>query len=292
MKTGTLIPLNRANRLMAKVHGYLAEPNIFFDNPDSGITTFLDALPFADPGSLLKMIPMLGYAGRDRALWPLYRLMSDLSRSEQVRSAAAVQLCLAASLSDDPSVVNDRLIDGLEHPEPSIRSNSALALGWHGNGSAVGELMAHLHDSDRDVQAAVVTALASIGEDHIFYLLREKLELGNIEIQRSILLNIWRFAENNAQVEELYLEWIRMLPKDLYSDILAGLAMLPLSEDILVLYDNLLVDDDPRIRHQVLENLSANDPEEYSVLNDRLDILVKDSDDLVRQTAIRLFSRI
>ena len=116
----------------------------------------------------MKIIPLLGYAGKDRVLWPLFHLMIAASTDEQVRRSAAVQLGLAASLSADPSALKSELIENLSHPETYIRSNCALALGWEGNWPAVKSLIAHLPDPYRDVQAAVVAALLSLGDVRVF----------------------------------------------------------------------------------------------------------------------------
>jgi HEAT repeat protein len=84
-------------------------------------------------------------------LGPLYKLMLSPEKDEQVRRLAALQLGTAASLSDDPSAMIGKLIENLNHPEPSVRSGSALALGWEGNWAAVESLVAHLSDPDEEV---------------------------------------------------------------------------------------------------------------------------------------------
>ena len=167
MKTATVIAIDRSANLLRKTEKYLADMDAFLADSDKGITILLDTLPYADDGLILKMLPLLGYAGKDRALWPLFRLMTRRSVADSVRRSTAVQLGLAASLSDDPSTLTVELIKKLNHSDPAIRSSCALALGWEGNRSAVPSLMAHLQDSDRDVQAAVVTALASVGDDRV-----------------------------------------------------------------------------------------------------------------------------
>lgn len=291
METGKLIPLNRSHRLMRRARFYLTQPDLFFEDPENGVSALLDALPFADTSALLKMIPLLGYAGRDRVLWPIYHLMSDRRDNEQVRHTAAIQLGLAASLSDDPSPLNRKLIADLDHPDSAVRSASALALGWYGNTAAVNALFAHLDDTDRDAQAAMVTALTSIGGKRVLDGLKNRLKDSDIELQRSILLNIWRFSDVDDDIETVYLEWVHRLPDDMGVDILIGMSMLPLSANILSLYDGMLTADDPRIRRQVLENLSANDPADFSILKVRLASLLTDADDGVRQMAIRLQRR-
>ena len=67
--------------------------------------------------------------------------------------------------------------------------------------------------------------------------------------------------------------------------------MVVLSSAILDAYGRLLEDEDPRIRHQVVENLSAVDTTDYDPLKEILRSLLADKDPSVRQAVIRLFSR-
>jgi hypothetical protein len=288
MKNGTLIALDHSNRRLSKAHAFLEDPARLLSDPAGGVEILLDALPYADTPTLLKIIPLLGYAGRDRVLWPIYRLMEDPHGSEQVRNLTAIQLGLAASLSDDPSALNQTLIDNLDHPDASLRIASALALGWQGNHAAVNALFIHLNDTDEDVQAALVTALASIGEIPIFERLKKRLNTADMELARSILLNLWRFSDIGDRVTDIYLEWMQVAPDHLHPDILSGLSMLPLSPGILDLYNGLLAGDCPRIKKQIISHLLANEPIDFVALRPRLVELLNDSDDTVRQTAIRL----
>ncbi len=290
MNGGVLIPLDRPGRLLKKVRGVMADLEAFLADTPVAVEVLLEALPYADTKLVLKMLPLLGFAGQDRVLWPLYHLIIAATKNEQVSRAAAVQLGLAASLSDDPSAVRAELMANLSHPVSSVRSSCALALGWEGNWPAVKSLMASLQDPDREVQAAVVAALSSMGDIQVFDLLRARLENGTVEEQSSILLNLWRFAEQAPCVEDVYIGCIASLPPELRIDALSGLAMVPLSAIVLDGYRRLLDDEDPRIRINVLENLSANDPADYNPLHDRLILLLADRDAKVRQAAIRLFA--
>ena len=193
MNTATLILLDRPGRLLKKTRGYLADMEMFISDPVGAVTILLDTLPYADTALILKILPLLGYAGKDRALWPLYHLMMETSADDQICRSAALQLGMAASLSEDPSRLKSELINNLNHPESSVRSCCALALGWEGNRPAVSALMASLQD--------------------------------------------------------------------------------------------------PRIRHQVVENLSAVDTTDYDPLKEILRSLLADKDPSVRQAVIRLFSR-
>jgi HEAT repeat protein len=223
-------------------------------------------------------------------LWPLYSLILEGSTDESVLRSAAVQLGLAASLSKDPSTLKTELIKNLSHPKASVRSSCALALGWEGNWPAVEALMAHLPDPDRNVQAAVVAALTSVGDLRVFDLLADRLEIGTVEEQRSILLNLWRFSEKTPRVEVVYLAKMETLSPDLRVDLLSGLAMVPLSATILNRYKQLLKEEDFRIRRQVLENLAAEDPADYALLKDILYVLLGDKDVQIRQAATRLLA--
>ena len=88
-----------------------------------------------------------------------------------------------------------------------------------------------------------------------------------------------------------YLADMDVFAPDLQLDALSALAMIPLSTTILDGYRRFLVDEDPRIRRQVLENLSTKDPADYDPLKDSLHLLLADKDAQVRQAAIRLFVR-
>jgi HEAT repeat protein len=291
MKTGILIPLDRHGRILKKVHLYLSDLEVFLYDTTGAITVLLEALPHADTELILKILPLLGYAGRDRVLGPLYKLMLSPEKDEQVRRLAALQLGMAASLSDDPSAMIGKLIENLNHPEPSVRSGSALALGWEGNWAAVESLVAHLSDPDEEVQASVVAALSSVGDERVFNILRARLESGTAEQQRNILLNLWRFAERNPHVEDVYVGCMDRVDPDLRLDVLCGLAILPLSTTILDIYRQLLADEDPRIRHQILKNLSSKDPAAFDPIKEILNRLLEDMDPRVRQAAIHLFAK-
>lgn len=265
--------------------------DVFLSDTAGAVTILLDCLPYADAPLILKMLPLLGYAGKDRVLWPLYHLMLGDSADDQIRRSAALQLGLAASLSEDTSRLKSELIKNLNHPESSVRSCCALALGWEGNRPAVSALMACLQDPDRDVQAAAVVALSSVGDGRVFDHLTARLESGALEEQRNILLNLWRFTEQNPRVEEIFLNWLERPKPDLRLDTLSALGMVPLSTAILDVYGRLLKDEDPQIRLQVVENLSTIDTTDYEPLKEDLRSLLADKDSWVRQAVIRLFSR-
>lgn len=286
MRTATLIPLDRPGRLLKKTRDFLADMELFLSDTTGAVTILLDALPYADTALKLKIIPLLGYAGKDRVLWPLYHLVMGASDHDQISRSAAMQLGLAASLSDDPSRLKTELIKNLSHPKPSVRSCCALALGWEGNRPAVSALMACLKDPDSDVQASVVAALSSVGDGRVFDHLTARLETGTMDEQRNILLNLWRFTEQGPRVEDIFLKWLDCLAPDLRLDTLSAVGMVPLSTAILNAYRRLLKDEDPRI-----ENLSATETTEYGPLKEDLRSLLADSDRRVRQAVLRLFSR-
>lgn len=291
MKTGILIPMSRPDRLLEKARWVLADMEGILDDPGVAVAILLEALPYADTTLIMKMLPLLGYAGKDRVLWPLYQLMGDFSKDELVRHLAAVQLGLAASLSNDPSALKAALIEKLDHPNPSVRSSCALALGWEGNWSAVEPLLVHMHDPDRNVQDAVVAALSSLGDVRVFEFLTARLETGTMEEQRSILLNLWRFSEQTTRLESVYLGVLETFMSDLRVDALSGLAMLPFSTTILKGYLRLLEDDETRVRRQVLENLSAVEFVVDEQLQEALYGLLADEDAQIRQAAVRLLAR-
>lgn len=259
------------------------------DDTPGSVTILIDALPHADASLKLKILPLLGTAGKDRALWPLFHLVTTSAGEEAVCRLAAVQLNLAASLSEDPEPLNTALIEKLNHPEAAIRSACALALGWEGNHRAVPALMDHLQDPDIDVQAAVIAALSSVGDLHVFDFFTKRLKSGSMEERRSILLNLWRFGEKNFRVERIYLNCLDDLSPELVPDILSALTMIPCSPTVLSIYRRVLTKKDPAVCRQVLENLEALDPAEYEPLKEILYGLLDDDDPRVRQSVVRLF---
>jgi HEAT repeat protein len=291
MVADTLIPMDRPQRLLQKAQKYADDLEAFLFDASAAVTTLLDALPHAETALRLKMLPLIGYAGKDRALWPLFHLMMDRSQDETTRTSAALQLGLAASMSDDASAVQSALIEKLDHQDPTIRSGCALALGWEGNRQAVTPLMVRLTDPDRDVREAVIASLSSVADDTVFDSLRERLSHASLFEQRVILLNLWRFSNQHNRVEDVYLGCMKNAAAELYPDILAGLAMIPLSPEIISLYGGLLSARDARIRRQVLENLSSHRPIDNQALRMQLHRLLRDKDDRVRQAAIRIFAK-
>ncbi|WP_319522724.1 HEAT repeat domain-containing protein [uncultured Desulfosarcina sp.] len=288
MKKNTLVPLDRSGRLIRKAMSYLSDMEAFLDDAPGSVTILIDALPHAEASLKLKILPLLGTAGKDQALWPLFRLLTESTGNEVVCRSAAVQLGLAASLSEDPGPLSAALIENLDHPEVLVRSACALALGWEGNHQAIPALMDHLQDPDRDVQAAVIAALSSVGDPHVFDFFTERLKNGSMEERRSILLNLWRFGERNSRIEQIYLNSLDHLSPELHPDILSALTMIPNTPKVISIYRRMLSEKAPAIRRQVLENLEGLDPQEYEPLQEILHELLDDADPRVRQLVIRL----
>lgn len=287
-----IIPLNRRQRLLRKAGEYVANMDRFLAHGAKAVTTLLDALPHADRGLMLKIIPLLGHVGRDNALGPLYRLMTDARLDDQLRRLVALQLALASSLSNDAGQIRAHLIVGLAHRDPSIRSACALALGWEGNLASVDALLNSLADPDGDVQAAVVSALASVGDRRVFDTLIRQLKNGTVHEKRCIIMNLWRFEDHLPRIETVYLDSIAHGSADVRLDAVCALAMLPMTTAIRDAYEGLLLDNDPRIRLQVIDNLSVMDPSNYHGLVDVLMELLADKNALVRRAAVSLFSRV
>ena len=288
--SGSIIPMDRAHRLLRKARPYLTDLAHFLTDTKTAVSVLLDAMPHADRPTLLTMIPLVGYGGRDRALLPLYRLMLENIGDESIRTAAAVQLGVAASLSMEVNDIRTRLIVDLDHADSRIRCACSLALGWEGNTAAADVLLNHLTDPDGDVQAAVVTALASLGDPALFSRLTHCMPTAAVDVRRSILLNLWRFQDRVEQVEKWYIDTLPTIEAALRQDLLDGLAMLTLSPAILDLYRTLLDDPDPRIRRQVLENLLANDAAALRPLMPIFHRHAMDQDPGVRRAAIRLLN--
>ena len=291
MKTAKLIPMDREHRLQKRVHQYVSNSELFFSNASAAVTLFLDALPHADSRLLSKMLPLLGCAGDDRVLWPLFHLITSRSLDDPLRTNAAIHLGLAASLSQNPLAIRNALIEKLNHPDAAIRCSCALSLGWKGNRPAIKPLALRFCDPDQDVRAAVITALSSVEDEDVLVLLENRLKCGTKEEQRVIFLHLWRFRKHLSQVEDIYINHMAKADTDLRLDMLVGLAMLPLSPKLIDLYRLFVVDKNARIRHQIVENLSPVSPLEYKALNQHLRKLLDDEDARVRQAAIKLFAR-
>lgn len=292
MKNGKVIPMDRSHRLIKRVQVYTSNPEFFFSDSFNAVSLFLDALPHVDVDMLARMIPLLGCSGDERVLWPLFDIVSSGSLEEPVCTSAAIHLGLATSLSQQPIDIVNALIDKLNHVDAVIRGSCALSLGWEGNGSAIEPLMAHFSDPDENVRISVVAALCSIESENAMFFLVEKLKIGTKEEQRLIFLHLWRFRRYIRKVENIYIRYIWQADVDLQLDMLSGLAMLPLSPKIINLYRNFVIDDNARVRQQVLQNLSNATPFEYSALNPHISKLLNDENARVRKAAIRLFTRI
>ncbi len=288
---GKLIPMNRPHRLLEKVRRYTSKPDLFLSDSPAAVSLFLDALPHADSGLLMKMLPLLGCTGDDRVLWPLFNLISADSLDDSLRISAAIHLGLAASLSKDPFDIRNALIEKLNHPDAAVRSSCALSLGWRYNRPAVNALADHLSDPDRDVRAAVVAALSAVEDETALTLLENRLKRGQKSEQSIIFLNLWRFNNHLGKVEDIYVNYMAAADTDLRLNILVGLAMLPISPKLLDLYRRFVTDTNAHIRCQIVENLSTVDPLQYKILTPYLHKLLDDEDAMVRQATIKLFAR-
>ena len=85
MKSAEVIPFNRSNHLLKKAQALLDNMDLFYSDTLKGVTCLLDALPYCEPEMMLKVLPLLGYAGKDRVLWTLYRLILEPEQDEQIR---------------------------------------------------------------------------------------------------------------------------------------------------------------------------------------------------------------
>ena len=118
-----------------------------------------------------------------------------------------------------------------------------------------------------------------------------QLQIASLEVQRCILLNLWRFEDQLSRVEAIYLESMETLPAGLRLDAMSGLAMLPFSTTILKGYRQFLTDAEPQVRRQVLDNLYNVDTTDYEQMIDQLKGMLLDTDSRVRQAAVRLFAK-
>jgi hypothetical protein len=63
MKTAILVPMKRPERIIEKARKYIIDMEAFISDTPNAVTRTLDALPHADTALILKMLPLLGFAG-------------------------------------------------------------------------------------------------------------------------------------------------------------------------------------------------------------------------------------
>ena len=290
----TVIQFNGHERLLAKVKGYLHAMDKLIQDGDQAMDLLIKALDVADDETKLKIVLLLGSMGSARAVWPLYRLMTDLNQNDTIRHAAASQLSLVGAMTKDHGALVDNLIADLGYHHAAVRAAAAFALGWEGNQRAVGPLVDALCDVDPEVQQAAVGALANIGDERLFDVLANAMWRSTKEQQRCILYHLSCFKSHHKEVIEICAHYLGQGDADLRYDALVVLDSVSGTQKPLHLYLQCLEDQDRRIREQALVYLAGADRGQLRRKNMDLCVLplVQDASPVVRQAALRLLNHI
>ena len=290
----TIIQFNNQERLLIKVKGYLHAMDKLIQDGDQAIDLLIKALDVADDETKLKIVLMLGSMASDQAVWPLYRLMTDLNQHDTIRHAAASQLSLVGAVIKNDDALVDNLVADLGYHHAAVRAAAAFALGWEGNQRAVAPLVDALYDVDPEVQQAAVGALANIGDERLFEVLTKTMQRSGKEQQRCILYHLSCFKSRHREVVEICAHYLDQSDADLRYDALVVLDSVSGAQKPLHLYLRCLEDSDLRIREQALIYLARAD--KGLLRRKNLDLcvlpLVQDDSPGVRQAAIRLLNHI
>ena len=204
MTSPTVIPFARRERLLKKARAIMTRPDRFFEDPGPAVSALVRALPLADEDDKNTIIALLGSTNADAVVWPLYRIMTDASETEETRFHAAMQLSLTLAGVPDTTDIGRRLEADLAHPDPVFRRNAAVAYGWEGNLRATAFLMKMIRDGDPDVREDAVTALANLNLDSVLPHLRACYDAGGVDQKRVILYNLWRVTRQREAV----IDWV------------------------------------------------------------------------------------
>ena len=199
---------------------------------------------------------------------------------------------MVGGLLDQTESLVAQLREDLTHPDTTVRTNAAFALGWEGNDEAADSLKACLNDEDPEVQQAAVSALANISDEKAFRFLVEMLESGGWEQQRNILYNLYRFASRKKEVVALYRRFIHGSDSHLRYDALAMFNTVVEVDEALEDYLKCLADDQACVREIALSRLMGADTQRLKGVFHLIEPLFRDSDPKVRQTAVKLYSRV
>lgn len=290
--TANIIPFDFHSRRLAKAKILLCSPDEAFADAEHAISVLCGALPYADEPLRLKIVLMLGSLGRPQVVWPLYKVMHDADQDETIRHAAAIQLSVLGAMIEPLDALGSRLKDDLKHPDPCIRANAAFALGWEGNSQAAESLKTCLNDEDLEVQQAAVNALATIGNETAFIFLVENLSTGTREQRKNILYNLYRFSSKKNEVIALYRSFISGPDTQLRYDALVMYNAVVGVDEAVADYLQCLSDKQDCVREIALTRLMAADVKKLTGITYHLEPLLHDSDDRVKQAAIKLYNRV
>ncbi|MGD8541238.1 MAG: HEAT repeat domain-containing protein [Desulfobacteraceae bacterium] len=286
-----VIAFDPRQRALAAARGYLADPERFLADLDRAIPLLLRAYQAADDPRKRDIIGLLGGVSRPEVARALYEILGDSAESEEVRLAAAIQLCVTLPLLADPAGLIERLLADLRCDSAARRRLAALALGWEGNQPAALALVELLFDPDAEVQQAAVHALANLEDDRALKLLEDRLTHGPPAQQKTILFNLWRFEARRGQVAAIYRRFLDHSEAELRHDALELLAAVAEPELLQDARCHALGDASARVRLLALTGLAQTPgrlpPEAIARLKD----LQRDPHPAVRAAALALERR-
>ncbi len=286
-----VIAFDPRERALAAVRGYLADPERFLADLDRAIPLLLRAYQAADDPRKGEIIGLLGGVPRPEVARGLYEILGDPAESEEVRLAAAIQLCVTLPLLADPAGLVERLLADLRCDSAARRRLAALALGWEGNQAAALALVELLFDPDAEVQQAAVHALANLEDDRALKLLEDRLSHGPPAQQKTILFNLWRFEARRGQVAAIYRRFLDHSEAELRHDALELLASVAEPELLQDARCHALGDASARVRLLALTGLAQTPGRLPPRAIARLKDLQRDPHPAVRAAALALDRR-
>ena len=291
MKTSNVILFQSRARLQKKAQVYVEDPKRFLEEREQAVPLLLKALKHADRSLKSRIVLLLGgFAGED-IVWPLYRLLTDPGEDEEVRHDAAIQLSVTGSFLKNPQDLIDQLVIALKNTDPIVRAGAAFALGWRGNAAAAIPLIELLYDPDVQVQQAAVNALSNLQDDRILDLLLDRLNHASLEQRRSILYNLWRFADRRETVTEVYLRILDHTEDELRVDALVLLGMIGGMKHHLSAYRKFLKDTNARIRELAYKELAGLTPQDLVAFRSDIEAGLADPEAKVKRAALKAYQK-
>jgi HEAT repeat protein len=291
MKTGKIIPFEPRERLLEKARALVGSPAPVLDGDAGSFSVLLQAFKKADENLKQEIVLLLGSVAGGKAVWPLYRIMTDASQDEEIRHMASIQLSVAAGFLKDPDPLVERLLEDIKSPDPQLRSLAAFAMGWEGNERAAVALIERLYDEDGHVQETAVNALANLRDDRLLQLLIERLRHGPLEQKRAILFNLWRFRHHKDTAAAIYLDFLAHENESLRFDALVLLEQVSDPGRHFPALCRCLGDGSPRIRALALTRLERLADEVLQKIRDQIEALRNDPDPKVKAAAFRILER-
>ncbi len=288
-----IIRFDANERLLAKARAYLSTLDELSAESDQGVELLLKAFSIADDTLKLKIVIMLGTVAHPQIAWTLLAIMRDISQSENVRQAAAIQISIIGSILEDKSDLIKQLRLDLDADTAFVRANAVFALGWEGNLQVAPDLIDCLSDQDIEVQQAAVNALSNLNEESLFTMLAQRLQTGTKEQQRSILYNLSHFPSRYGEAAQLCRTFVHHNDPDLRYDALVVLQSVSDSFRDLPIYQHCLDDEDARVRELALMRLSKIDIQLLGDIMPKIHrLLCCDHHARVRQAATRLIHQV